>query len=106
MTQKELSISIGRSFRTVQKYESNDLCPPLPMMKKLASVFEVEVNEILQPPKVKIDGMLVTNIISHLKDSGDLDCDIDINEQDCNYISNIVKEDIIVLIENISKRKK
>lgn len=48
ITQKELAKKLNKSERLIQKYESGDTNPPLPMIHEIANILDIEVSTLLK----------------------------------------------------------
>lgn len=53
MSQKELSIRLGKSFNMVHLYVSNKVQPPIPTLYDIAEILDVDVRELLVSNKNK-----------------------------------------------------
>lgn len=47
LTQSELADKLNISTRTVQKYESGEITPPLDKFKEIAQIFNISINELI-----------------------------------------------------------
>ena len=50
LTQIELAEKTGIGYRTIQKYESNDVNPKIRNLKKIANILEVDFNSFFEIP--------------------------------------------------------
>lgn len=53
MSQKELSVRLGKSFNMVNLYVSNKVQPPIPTLYHIAEILDVDVRELLVSNKNK-----------------------------------------------------
>jgi transcriptional regulator, putative len=53
MSQKELSVRLGKSFNMVNLYISNKVQPPIPTLCHIAEILDVDVRELLVSNKNK-----------------------------------------------------
>lgn len=51
MSQKELSVRLGKSFNMVNLYVSNKVQPPIATLYHIAEILDVDVRELLVPNK-------------------------------------------------------
>ena len=47
MSQKELSVRLGKSFNMVNLYVSNRVQPPIPILYRIAEILDIDVRELL-----------------------------------------------------------
>ena len=59
LTQKELGEKIGRTQRTIQAYEKNEVLPPLTIIKNLANILGISNYELMQggSPDEKLENL-------------------------------------------------
>lgn len=59
LTQKELGEKIGRTQRTIQAYEKNEVVPPLTIIKNLANILGISNYELMQggSPDEKLENL-------------------------------------------------
>lgn len=52
LTQTELGNLLGKNLRTIQKYESGEIEPPISVLEQMASVLDVSITDLLgiEPP--------------------------------------------------------
>ena len=84
MTQYHLGTIIGKSERSIQKYEHDDVSPPLDVLEQLALALDVEVIDLLYgndkpyyPIPEYMSKELVINIRLRVTPDGFIDVDLD-----------------------------
>lgn len=61
LTQQALANMIGKSSRTIQSYENNEVSPPLDVLTQLADVLETTVYELMGQPNISSEGFEIKN---------------------------------------------
>lgn len=71
MTQNDLANILGVSAGTVSKYESGALEPNIESLKKLAKLFEISIDELLNDEEEKFD-ILKVNVLDTLREQKEM----------------------------------
>ena len=71
MTQNEVASILNISPATMSKYESNALEPSIESLKKLAEIFEISVDELIENEENKFDISKI-NILGILREQKDM----------------------------------
>ncbi|MCH5348718.1 MAG: helix-turn-helix domain-containing protein [Oscillospiraceae bacterium] len=85
MTQSDLAAKLGKSLRTIQKYESGDIDITLSALVEISEVLGVSVNYLVgyQPSHIKLESLSdVQAFIIELDKKEELHFDLDVNKDD------------------------
>ena len=105
MTQKELGDLLGKTQRTIQAYEKDEVIPPLSVINKLSEIFDIDYADLIEGKERKglkvtvklTETDIVENIIRMLKQVA-LDKRIDKNVRD-EYLADLSEQigfDIVI----------
>lgn len=62
LTQAALAERLGMNRATISKYETGDICPPIPIIRKLCNIFGCDFHDIVQAdaPQKSADNLIDT----------------------------------------------
>ena len=62
LTQAALAERLGMNRATISKYETGDICPPIPIIRKLCNIFGCDFHDIVQEdaPQKSADNLIDT----------------------------------------------
>lgn len=106
LTQKELANRLGKSIRTIQKYEKGDIVPTIDLLIEIGKVLNIElIDANTFNSKIRFDDSVISELISNLFESKEVDM-FSLLPGDVNSICKSTKQHIISLLDIMREKNK